>query len=170
MAWDIKDWLSSLLGPREAEAEVLTTPSGQQMMQGLQAQPSGDYLLDMYKRILDRAQAVPQTVSVLPDPQLMAREQAVGSFDPEANVIRYQTGKAPASTWNTLGHELLHFLNQQTAQVPVETQHALMDRMLGAAREVHPAVYQNYQPEPLTPVEHYVLRQWLTGERDYPGR
>jgi len=170
MAWDVKDWLSSLLGPREAEAEVMTTPSGQQMLQGLQAQPSGDYLLDMYKRILDRAQAVPQTVSVLPDPQLAAREQAVGSFDPEANVIRYQTGKAPASTWNTLGHELLHFLNQQTAGLSEGAQHAIMDKMLGAAREVHPSVYQNYQPEALTPVEHYVLRQWLTGERDYPGR
>jgi hypothetical protein len=158
------DWVS----PKAAEAEVMSTPSGQATLAQMQGQPRGDYLLDMYRRIYQRAQGLPQTVSVLPDPQLKQRERTVGDFDPAGSVIRYQPGEAPASTWNTLGHELLHFLNAQTSKQPVETQHALMDKLLAASRDVHPAVFAHYQPPAFSPVEHSIINEWMGGPRDWP--
>jgi hypothetical protein len=157
--------------PRAAEAEVMGTPTSQRMLGDLAAENQahqGQYLYDMYQRILDRAKGHPATVGVMPWHGLISREGVSAAFQPQGSEIRYDPRHSTAELANVVPHELLHFLNAQTSNQPVETQHALMQKLLGTQVYQPPEALQGYQPGAFSPVEHSIINEWMGGPRDWP--
>src|SRR5262245_33207754 len=94
MAWDVTDWLSSLLGPREAEATVVGDPQAVSIINRMAQNPSTDYLAQQYGRIARRAIAAPETVDVWADPEV-AQAGAAGMYIPSRQEIRYDPRLGP---------------------------------------------------------------------------
>lgn len=159
------------LGPREAEAGVHGTRAVHQLLaqQGQQnVQQQGQYLPDMYQRILQRAQAHPEALNIQERPGLMGRTGNVAGYDEEQQQILYDPSFDATALRNTLPHEALHFLNAQTVRLPAAGQHALIEKLLGTNLYRPPAELEGYQPGAFSPVEHSIINEWLGGQRDWP--
>jgi len=170
MDGSILDSLWSLVTPREARAEIVATPPAQQALQQITATNKahqGQYLYDTYQRILDRAQAHPAKVNVAPREGLMQSSmKAAGFYYPKPPQIRYDPQVEPEDLEQTLPHEMLHFLSEQTTKVPGEVEHALMRKLLGSDTTFLPQAA--YQPGAFSPVEHSIINEWFGGPRDWP--
>jgi hypothetical protein len=164
----ILDSLWSWVTPRAAEAKVVGEgPAEQQLLRDVEArnaQKKGQYLYDLYARILARAQADPQTVTLVQRPGYTARTGAMAAYYPERQEIMYDPAQGHGLT-HMVPHELLHFLNAQTAKQPEDVQHAVMKKVLGMDVFDPGFVPQGYQPPPLSPEEQGLMHQWLGGPR-----
>lgn len=159
------------LGPRTAEATIVGGPAEQQLVQDLStqnAQQQGQYLHDMYQRILTQAHGHPQSVRLQAAPGFSAATGATAEYLPRSQAVLYDPKLPRAGLANTIPHELLHFLNAQTSNQEVATQHALMKKLIGTDVYKPPEVLQGYQPGALSPVEHSIVNEWLGGPRDWP--
>jgi len=164
MAWDVTDWLSSLIGPREAEAKVVGDPQAVGIIDRMAKNPSPEYLAQQYRRIAQRAQAAPTTVQVWPNTGDLPSGVA-GMYEPATQQITYDPSLGALNLRGTLSHELLHFLNQQSAQpLPDEAQqHAVMETQLGGYGYAPYQERQGATPPVGTPLSHVeTFENWLT--------
>jgi hypothetical protein len=158
------DMLWHWVGPKAAEAKVVGEgPAEQQLLrdiEGRNAQHQGQYVYDLYAKILQQAQADPQTVTLVQRPGYVDRTGAIASYYPKRQEIFYDPAQGEALK-HVVPHELLHFLNNRTAQQPEDVQHALMKKVLGMDVFDPGFVPGTYQPPPLTPAEQRLLQQWM---------
>lgn len=163
----ITAYLRALVTPRSAEAKVLpgdaATAEQLQALEALNQAHQGQYIYDMYARILRQAQARPESVTLSAQPGLFDARKAVGIYRPDDKQIVYEPR---AELENAIPHELLHFLSDKTTPGMTEAaQHALIKKVLGADVYTPPALLRAYQPPPLSPEEQGILDQWLGGRR-----
>jgi hypothetical protein len=172
MAESILESLWALLQPREAEAKITGGPDEMAMLEAVKrrnARQRGQYLPDQYQRVIQAAEAHPETVTLVRSPGMMddaadPDAAATAAYDRNRKIIWYDPGLPVRDVPNTLTHELVHFLNSQSAR-PLGTaaQHALIKQFLGT-NEYQPAAFlKGYQPGALSPVEHDIWRSWLGG-------
>lgn len=163
------DEIMSWLGPKEAEAKIRGTPDAMDLVSDVwgqaEKQRSGDYLSDIYSQIFRAADAHPATVNIEPQPGLRyggsAGRYSTSWIDPY-NEIRYDPSYPQEDMGNILGHELTHFLAQQS-QPYVETpgQHSLIKMLLGTDKYKPASQLQGYKPPTITQQDRDIINRWL---------
>lgn len=161
-------WVAGLVSPRDASAEIVGGPQEMADLAAIEAANearAGQYLPDMQQRILARARAHPQTVTLRGYPAADREGSGPGDYERWSREVGYNQELPLADLAHVLPHELLHFLSQYSTR-PLGTagEHAVMGKVLGSPPYPGAQALEGYQPPALTPEEETILRVWLGGK------
>ena len=120
--------------PREAEATVVGAPEAMRVLKGMMAPGDPeDYLAQRYRQIVQRAEASPSQVEVLPAREHLANLGAAGAYYPDTRTVFYEPTYPTPDLRENFAHELTHFLATEAnqGQARPEEEHRLIRQFLG---------------------------------------
>ena len=164
MAESVVSKLLSLISPKEAEAKIVGSPEAMGMLRSMYTDVSGkdDYLSQQYKRIIERANNIPQTVEVNPAPGLADIYSGAGSY--EGGKAFYDPQYKGEDAYNNIAHELLHFLSSATGkELTPQQQHDVIKILIGTSSYKPANELRGYTPPQGTSEQEAIIKS-LFGE------
>lgn len=164
---NIISMLASMLSPADAEAKITGTPEAMQLLQSLQTAnakaPKDAYLPQAYQLIYNKAEAVPETVSLRGVEGLMQMQPArAADYLSGKKEIRYDPSLSEKNLANPIHHELVHFLNSLLPEpYPADIQHRVIGEMLGTPGYAPVEQLQGFRARKVTPDTVDIWRQLL---------
>lgn len=166
------EMLLQSLSPREASAKVVGDPYAQTTLNDIQSNPSQGYLPRQYKRIVETASQVPETIAIQPNPDLMQRIGASAAYSPSKQIISYNSAvtKPAKNLQNPLVHELVHHLAMYGKEPMVpspDEQHRLLEMFLGTDKYETADKLRGFVPKQGNLKDLETFEGWLNPPQKY---
>lgn len=156
--------LVSLISPKEAEAKIAGSPEAMAFLRSMygDVKSKDDYLSQQYRKIIERANNIPQTVEVNPAPGLGSIYHGAGSY--EGGKAFYDPSYKGEDAYNNIAHELLHFLSEASGkELSLKEQHDVIQLLIGTSQYKSAEELRGYSAPQATPEQESVIKS-LFGE------
>jgi len=128
--------LLSQLSPKDAEAKIVGSKEAMELVAKMYSDSKNkdDFLAQQYQNIVNIAHRRPEEVSIQSAPGLSDVYEAAGEFDPQQDRILYDSNLSQENTYNSIAHELLHFLSKvNKTEMSPQQEHDIIKHILGTS-------------------------------------